>query len=78
MTATGDRNGSVAWPPPGHLYITANLKDLGVTALGDLTAGIRPDGAVRLSDPLAERWAVSDGHDIQYAAAARYQTDAGL
>ena len=25
-TATGDRNGSVAWPPPGHLYVTANLK----------------------------------------------------
>ena len=40
VTATGDRNGSVAWPPPGHIYITANLKDLGVTALGDLTAGI--------------------------------------
>ena len=39
-TATGDRSGSVAWPPPGHLYLTANLKDLGVTALGDLTAGI--------------------------------------
>jgi long-chain fatty acid transport protein len=39
-TATGDRNGSVAWPPPGHLYLTANLKDLGLTALGDLTAGI--------------------------------------
>jgi long-chain fatty acid transport protein len=39
-TATGDRNGSLAWPPSGHLYLTANLKDLGVTALGDLTAGI--------------------------------------
>ena len=38
--STGDRNGSVAWPPPGHTYITANLKDLGVTALGDLSAGI--------------------------------------
>ena len=37
---TGDRNGSVAWPPPGHIYITASLKDLGITALGDLTAGI--------------------------------------
>ena len=32
--------GAVAWPPPGHIYITANLKDLGVTALGDLSAGI--------------------------------------
>ncbi len=40
VTATGDRNGSVAWPPPTHLYLTANLKDLGITALGDLTAGI--------------------------------------
>src|SRR5262245_11586434 len=29
-TATGDRDGSVAWPPPGHMYLTANLKDLGV------------------------------------------------
>jgi long-chain fatty acid transport protein len=40
QTATGDRNGSIAWPPPGHVYITANLNDLGVTALGDLTVGI--------------------------------------
>ncbi|MEK7236823.1 MAG: outer membrane protein transport protein [Nitrospirota bacterium] len=38
--ARGDRNGSAAWPPPGHTFITANLKDLGLTALGDLTAGI--------------------------------------
>ncbi len=40
VTARGDRNGSVAWPPPGHAYITANLKDLGVTALRDLSVGI--------------------------------------
>jgi len=40
VTAKGDRNGTVAWPPPGHTYITANLKDLGLTALGDLSAGI--------------------------------------
>lgn len=40
VTARGDRNGSAAWPPPGHAYITANLKDLGVTALGDLSVGI--------------------------------------
>jgi len=40
MTARGDRNGTVAWPPPGHSYLTANLKDLGLTALGDLSAGI--------------------------------------
>jgi long-chain fatty acid transport protein len=39
-TARGDRNGIVAWPPPGHTYVTANLKDLGVTTLGDLSAGI--------------------------------------
>jgi long-chain fatty acid transport protein len=40
VTVNGDRNGTVAWPPPGHTYITANLKDLGLTALGDLSAGI--------------------------------------
>lgn len=38
--ATGDRAGSVAWPAPGHAYITANLKDLDVSALGDLVVGI--------------------------------------
>ncbi|MBD0306342.1 MAG: outer membrane protein transport protein, partial [Nitrospiraceae bacterium] len=37
---TGDRNGSVAWPPPGHVYFTANMKDLGVTALGNVTVGV--------------------------------------
>ena len=40
VTAKGDRNGTVAWPPPAHTYITANLKDLGLTALGNLSAGI--------------------------------------
>ena len=33
---TGVRHG----PLPRHTYITANLKDLGLTALGDLSAGI--------------------------------------
>ena len=40
VQATGDRNGSVAWPPPGHIYLVANLKDLGFSALGNLTAGV--------------------------------------
>src|SRR4029077_2276388 len=40
VTARGDRNGSAAWPPPGHAYITANLKDLGITALRNLSVGI--------------------------------------
>lgn len=40
VQATGDRNGSVAWPPPGHVYLVANLKDLGLTALGNLSAGV--------------------------------------
>ncbi len=39
-TARGDFNGSVAYPPPLNLYVTANLKDLGVTALGDLSVGL--------------------------------------
>jgi long-chain fatty acid transport protein len=39
QTATGDFGGSIAFPPPSSIYITANLKDLGIMALGDLTAG---------------------------------------
>lgn len=38
--ATGTFNGSVAWPPPTNVYVTANLKDLGIKFLGDTTVGI--------------------------------------
>lgn len=40
LNSTGDRNGSFAWPAPGHLYITAGLYDLGVRALENLTLGV--------------------------------------
>jgi long-chain fatty acid transport protein len=40
VTARGDFGASIAFPPPSNLYVTANLKDLGVTSLGDLTAGL--------------------------------------
>ena len=40
VTTVGNRDGSVAWPPPTHFYLIANLKDLGLNALGDLTAGV--------------------------------------
>ncbi len=40
VTARGDLNNSVAWPPPTNFYITANLKDLGLKALGDLSVGV--------------------------------------
>lgn len=30
----------MAWPPPAHVYLTANLGDLGLTSLSGLTAGI--------------------------------------
>lgn len=38
--ATGTRDGSMAWPPPAHLFIVANLGDLGLTALHGWMAGI--------------------------------------
>ncbi len=38
--ATGTRDGSLAWPAPAHLFITANLGDLGVAVLNGLTVGI--------------------------------------
>lgn len=42
QTARGDFNGSVAYPPPSNIYITANLKDLGVSApvLSEMAVGI--------------------------------------
>ena len=39
QTATGHFAGSIASPPPMNFYVTANLKDVGITALGDLTVG---------------------------------------
>ncbi len=38
--ARGDRNGSMAWPSPGHFYLSARLNDLGVTSLGDVTVAL--------------------------------------
>ncbi|HKW85919.1 MAG TPA: outer membrane protein transport protein [Nitrospiraceae bacterium] len=40
QTARGDFGGSVAYPSPTNFYITVNLKDLGVAALGDLSVGL--------------------------------------
>jgi long-chain fatty acid transport protein len=40
VTTQGDFGGSTPNPPPINLYLTANLKDLGMTALGDLSVGI--------------------------------------
>lgn len=40
QTTVGDRGGSVAWPPPTHFYLTANMKDIGFNALDRWTAGI--------------------------------------
>ena len=40
QNTTGDRDGSVAWPPPAHLYIVANMKDIGFDALEKWTAGV--------------------------------------
>lgn len=36
----GDLGGSVAVPPPGNIYLTANLEDLGFNALGPLSVGV--------------------------------------
>ena len=76
VTATGDRDGSLAWPPPTHLYLTANLKDLGIRAFGDLTAGIGvtvPFGSVTRW-PNARRCRVrfGGGADVVAASAWRY------
>jgi len=40
QTTVGDRGGSVAWPPPTHFYLVANLKDIGFDGLARWTAGV--------------------------------------
>ena len=40
VNTTGDRDGSVAWPPPAHLYLVANLGDVGFKGLDKWTAGV--------------------------------------
>lgn len=40
QTAQGNFGGSVAIPPPSNLYVTANLKDLGLNSFGNLTVGL--------------------------------------
>lgn len=39
-TTSGDHDGVVAWPPPAHTYITANLQGLGIPLLDKLTVGV--------------------------------------
>ena len=39
-TTRGDFGGSVAFPPPSNFYLTANLKNIGVAALENFSAGI--------------------------------------
>lgn len=38
--ATGTRDGSLAWPTPAHIFIVANLGDLGPSFLKGWTAGV--------------------------------------
>ncbi|WP_162560214.1 OmpP1/FadL family transporter [Methylotetracoccus oryzae] len=44
----GDLGGSVAVPPPSNLYLTANLKDLGIDAFGPLSVGVGLTGTYGL------------------------------
>lgn len=39
-TVQNDRPFPIGLPPPGQMFLTANLKDLGISALGDLSAGL--------------------------------------
>lgn len=39
-TTSGNFGGAVALPPPANFYLTANLKDLGIRTLGDVTLGL--------------------------------------
>jgi long-chain fatty acid transport protein len=38
--STTNSGSTIGLPPPGQFFLTANLKDLGVSALGDLSVGL--------------------------------------
>jgi len=40
LASRGDLGGTIAIPPPSNLYLTAKLRDLGLTALGETTVGL--------------------------------------
>ena len=40
VTTQNDKPFPIGLPPPGQFFLTANLKDLGLSALGDLSAGL--------------------------------------
>lgn len=40
ISARGDLGGTTASPPPSQIYLTANLKDLGIQALRNLSIGL--------------------------------------
>lgn len=40
LSVTGDRDGIIAWPGPGHGYLVASLQDLGISSLSKLTVGV--------------------------------------
>jgi len=40
VSARGDLGGTTATPPPSQFYLIANLKDLGVSAFGNLSIGL--------------------------------------
>src|SRR6185295_2244636 len=40
VTARGDLGGTIASPPPSQFYLTANVRDLGIHWLGDLSVGL--------------------------------------
>ncbi|NOS76506.1 MAG: long-chain fatty acid transporter [Nitrospira sp.] len=40
VTTKNEKAFPIGLPPPGQLFLTANLKDLGISALGDLSAGL--------------------------------------
>ncbi len=58
----GDFGGSVLWPAPTQFYLTANLGDLGVSALKGLTAGFG------ITTPFGQKIRYPDDSPLRFAA----------
>lgn len=60
VEARGDFAGSIAVPPPSNLYLTANLRDLGISGLGAMTVGLGVSSPFGLINRYPKNGAFSD------------------
>ncbi len=74
-TTSGNFGGAVALPPPANFYLTANLKDLGIRALGDVTLGLAVLSPFGIQVQVSRRCTVRHRRHPHLPRADRHEAD---